>query len=94
MALPMSNVSRLVKRNIPKHIWGGHTLNGRPDKLIDKLLLDILDDHALGAELNSLGLNGVEVLLLTTIGKEAHDLIALKNEPSKNCAGVKAYSCQ
>jgi hypothetical protein len=66
-----------------------HTLNGRPDKVIDKLLLNILDDHALSAELLSLLLDSVEVLLLTTVGKEADNLVTLKDQPSEDGAGVK-----
>jgi len=66
-------------------------LNGRPDQFVNKLLLDILDDHALSPELNGLGLHSLEVLLLAAIGKKAHDLIALQNQPPENCTSVKAY---
>lgn len=66
-----------------------HTLDGRPDKVIDKLLLNILDDHALSAELLGLLLDSVEVLLLTTVGKEADNLVTLKDQPSEDGAGVE-----
>ncbi|KAI6769899.1 hypothetical protein HG530_004528 [Fusarium avenaceum] len=63
----------------------------RPDQLVNELLLDILDDHALSTELDGLLLDGIEVLLLATVGKEAHDLITLKNQPSEDGASVKTY---
>jgi hypothetical protein len=42
-------------------------LNGRPDQLVNELLLDILDNHALSPELKSLGLHSLEVLLLACL---------------------------
>lgn len=69
----------------------GRTLDSRPDKLVDKLLLNIEDDHALSAELLSLGLDSVKVLLLAAVGKEADNLIALENQPSEDGAGVETY---
>jgi hypothetical protein len=65
-------------------------LNGRPDQLVNKLLLDILDDHALSPELEGFGLHSLEVLLLTAIGKKAHNFIALQSQPPENCTCIKA----
>jgi hypothetical protein len=67
----------------------GRTLDSGPDKLVDKLLLDIKDDHALSAELLGLDLDSIEVLLLTTVGKEADNLVALEDQPSEDGAGVE-----
>lgn len=89
----MSGVSRLVE--LPKTLSGERTLNSRPDQLVDKLLLDILDDHALSPELDGLGLDSVQVLLLAAIGQKTHNLIVLQNQPSENCTCVKAcYVCE
>lgn len=66
-------------------------MNGRPDELVDKLLLNILDNHALSSKLKGLGLDSLEVLLLTAIGKEAENLVALLDQPSEDGAGVKTY---
>lgn len=66
-------------------------MNSRPDELVNQLLLDILNDHALSAELDGLGLDGVKVLLLAAIGEEAHDLVALEDQPSKNCTRIETY---
>ena len=41
------------------------TLHSWPDQLFDKLLLEILDDHALGTDLLGLGLDCVVVLILS-----------------------------
>lgn len=66
------------------------TLDSRPDQLVNELLLDILNDHALGSELSGLGLDGLEVLLLTAVGKEAHDLVTLQDQPTENGTCVEA----
>ena len=49
----------------------GVALDGTEDNLIDELALEILDDHALGTEGESLLLDSGEVLLLADIGEEA-----------------------
>jgi hypothetical protein len=57
------------------------TLDGRKDELIDELLLQVLDDHALGTESQSLLLHLSEVLLLTDIGKKSLEAIWVSVEP-------------
>jgi hypothetical protein len=49
----------------------GITLNCSKDDLLDELLLEVLNDHALRAKSESLLLHGIEVLNLTNIGEEA-----------------------
>lgn len=56
----------------------GIALDGRPDELIDKLLLQAFDDHALSTESESL-LYLSEVLGLTDIGGKSADGVALEN---------------
>jgi len=46
-------------------------LDSAEDNLLDKLLLQVFDDHLLGAEREGLALNGGEVLLLANVGEEA-----------------------
>lgn len=41
------------------------------DELVDKLLLQLINDHALGAKGQSLLLNGLEVFLLANVCEEA-----------------------
>ena len=41
------------------------TLDSWPDQLVDKLLLEVLDDHALGTDLLGLGLDCVVILILS-----------------------------
>ncbi len=65
-------------------------MNGRPDQLVDKFLLNILDDHAFSAELQRLGLDGLKVLFLTAVGKKAHNFVALQNQPPENGARVES----
>lgn len=47
------------------------TLDGRKDELIDKLLLQVFDDHTLGTKCQSFLLYLSEVLLLTDVGKKS-----------------------
>lgn len=49
----------------------GIALDGGEDELVDELLLQVGDDHALGTEGESLLLDLGEVLLLTDVGKES-----------------------
>jgi hypothetical protein len=53
----------------------GIALDGGEDELIDKLLLEVLNDHALGTESESLLLDLGEVFLLTDVGKESLEAI-------------------
>jgi hypothetical protein len=66
------------------------TLNTPEDELIDKLLLQVLNDHALGAESESFLLDLSKVLLLANIGKESHNSVALKSEPREDRRRVKS----
>lgn len=50
-------------------------MDGPKDKLIDKLLLQVFDDHALGTESESLLLHLSEVLLLADVGKKSLEAI-------------------
>lgn len=47
------------------------TLDGTEDELINKLLLQVVDDHALSTKSQGLLLDCGKVLLLTDIGKKA-----------------------
>lgn len=47
-----------------------HTLDGAEDKFIDEFLLQVVDNHALGTESQSLLLNGSKVFNLAYIGEE------------------------
>lgn len=40
-------------------------MHSGPDELFHKLLLEILDDHALGTDLLGLGFDGIVVLILS-----------------------------
>ncbi len=51
------------------------TLDSRKDKLIDKLLLQVFNDHALGTESQCLLLHLIKVLLLADIGKKSLEAI-------------------
>jgi hypothetical protein len=51
------------------------TLDGGKDELIDKLLLQVFDDHALGTESKSLLLDLGEVLDLADVGKKSLEAI-------------------
>ena len=55
----------------------GIALDGAEDNLVDELALQVLNDHALGTEGQSLLLNLGPVLLLADVGEEAHDGVAL-----------------
>ena len=50
-------------------------MDGPKDELIDKLLLQVFDDHALGTKSESLLLHLSEVLLLTAVGKKSLGVI-------------------
>ena len=64
----LSNVTDLVD---------GVASNGREAELLDELLPDVLDVALAGTDLQGLLLGSLEVLLLTNIGHEADDLVAL-----------------
>ena len=51
--------------------------NGREAELLDELLPDILDVALASTDLQGLLLGSLEVLLLSNIGHEADDLVAL-----------------
>ena len=55
----------------------GVASNGREAELLDELLADVLDVALAGTDLQGLLLGSLEVLLLTNIGHEADDLVAL-----------------
>ncbi len=46
-------------------------MNGAEDELVNKLLLQVIDNHALGTKGQSLLLDGLIVLLLADVCKEA-----------------------
>jgi hypothetical protein len=48
----------------------GRTLNRAENELVDKLLLQVLNDHALGAERQGLLLDLCKVLDLAYVGEE------------------------
>lgn len=56
---------------------GSVTLNGAEAELLNELLLQIGDDHLLCADLQRLLLDLVPGLILTNVGEEAYDLVAL-----------------
>jgi hypothetical protein len=62
----------------------GIALNGAEYNLLDELLLEVLDDHALGTEGKSLLLDRLPVLLLAYIGTESNDLITLVDAPPED----------
>lgn len=51
------------------------TLDGRKDEFIDKLLLQVFNDHALSTESKSLLLHLIKVLFLTDVGKKSLEVI-------------------
>jgi hypothetical protein len=55
----------------------GIALDGTEDNLLDELSLEVLNDHTLSAEGESLLLNLSPVLLLADVGEEAHNSVAL-----------------
>ena len=55
----------------------GVASNGREAELLDELLPDVLDVALAGTDLQGLLLGSLEVLLLTNVGHEANDLVAL-----------------
>jgi hypothetical protein len=55
---------------------GGIALYGTEAELLDKLLLQIKNDHLQRTDLERLFLNLVPGLLLANIGKEAHHLVS------------------
>ena len=67
----------------------GVALDGSVDDLLDKNLLQVLDHYLLGAEGQSLLLDGSKVLLLATSSQEGDDLIALVDEPFEDGRGIE-----
>jgi hypothetical protein len=62
------------------------------DQLLDKLSLEVLDKETGGTALHGLLPGSLKVLLLSNIGHECNDLIALLNEPEKNARSVYTES--
>jgi hypothetical protein len=62
------------------------------DNVFDKFLLQVEDHHLLGAERKRLLLNLCPVLLLTDVGQEADDFVALEDEPFEDGGGVEAWT--
>ena len=56
---------------------GGVALDGAEAELLDELLLQVLDDHLLRADLERLLLDLIPGLLLADVGEEADDLVTL-----------------
>lgn len=76
MALPIEIVSFHAAKLVFRCLCF-RTLDGGEDELLNKLLLEVEDDHALSAKGDSLLLDGLPVLLLTNVGKEANDGVVL-----------------
>lgn len=55
----------------------GVALDSRPAQLLDELLAEILNVALLGTNLEGLLAGSVKVLLLTNVGHEADDTVAL-----------------
>jgi hypothetical protein len=66
------------------------TLNGAKAKLLNKLALQVLDNHLSGTNLLRLGADLVPILFLAYIGKKADDFVALVKQPAQDGASVKA----
>lgn len=58
------------------------------DELLDKLLLEVLEEEADGTAVHGLLARGLKVLLLADVGHERSDLVALLNEPGEDARGV------
>lgn len=56
---------------------GGVALDGAEAELLDELLLEVLDDHLLGSDLERLLLHLIPGLLLADVGEEADHLVTL-----------------
>lgn len=67
----------------------GVALHGTVAELLDELAAEVEDNHLGSTNLLGLGPDGLPVLLLTNIGEEADNLIALVQEPSQNGAGIE-----
>ena len=68
----------------------GIALNSTEAKLLNKLALQVLDNHLGGTNLLRLGADLVPILFLAHIGKKADDLVALVEQPAQDGAGVEA----
>ena len=67
----------------------GVGLDGREDELLDKFAPEIGKDEVLGTAFERLGASSLEVLLLTNIGHEGDDIVALIDKPCKD--GGRVY---
>jgi hypothetical protein len=56
---------------------GSVALDSAEAELLDELLLEVLDDHLLGTDLERLLLDLIPGLLLADVGEEADDLVTL-----------------
>lgn len=59
-------------------------------KLLDKLVLKVLDVALFSTNLEGLLLRSLEVFLLADSGHEADHIVVLLNEPGKDAGGVQA----
>lgn len=66
------------------------TLNSTEAKLLNKLALQVLDNHLGGTNLLRLGADLFPIFFLAHIGKKANDLVALIEQPAQDGAGVEA----
>ena len=68
----------------------GIALNSTEAKLLNKLALQVLDNHLGGTNLLRLVADLVPILFLAHVGKKADDLVALVEQPAQDGAGVQA----
>ena len=57
--------------------------------VVDEFALEILNNHLLGSNMESLALSFLEVLILADVCEETHDVMALLDEPGENDTGVE-----
>lgn len=67
----------------------GVALDSRPAQLLDELLAEILNVALLGTNLEGLLAGSVEVLLLTNVGHEADDTVALVQQVLEDTRGIE-----
>ena len=68
----------------------GIALNSTKAKLLNKLALQVLNNHLGGTNLLRLDADLVPILFLAHVGKKADDLVALVEQPAQDGAGVEA----
>jgi hypothetical protein len=77
------------EKNILSALILSIALNSPETKLIHKFTAQVSNYHLGSSNLGRLGPDLIPVFFLADIGKEAHDFVALVQQPSENAAGVK-----